>query len=118
MTLFDDAAGGPRRISLVKLASEIAGATSGIGMVAVEGEVHRPTQRGYIFFTLKDRAAQIAVYCPATRAGHCRVINGERVLVTGRLVWGAQRGQLQMEAVEVVPVGAGAVAALIAEVRA
>jgi len=39
-----------------------------VGKVVVEGEVHRPTRsgRGAIYFTLKDRAAQISVVCPST----------------------------------------------------
>src|SRR2546430_371599 len=104
--LFD--ADAPRRVSLVKLSGEIARSFAAIGRLTVEGEVHRPSRRpgGSIFFTLRDRAAQVAVWCPSARARRCRVVTGERVAVTGRLTWGNDRGQVTLEAEEVVPVGA------------
>src|SRR5262249_30053765 len=46
------------------------------------------------------------------------VVNGERVLVTGRITYDNQRGRLELTAEEVVPVGEGAVAAMVAEARA
>ena len=110
----------PRRLSLVRLAGEIARTLSTIGRVAVEGEVYRPqtSQAGRIYFVLRDRAAQLPVACPSRSARRCRAVNGERVLVVGTLVWGNDRGQLVLEAEEVTPVGEGAVAAMIAETRA
>ncbi|MGH9104520.1 MAG: exodeoxyribonuclease VII large subunit, partial [Acidimicrobiales bacterium] len=109
----------PRRLTLVRLAGEIARSLSGIGRVAVEGEVHRPkaSRGGWVYFTLRDRAAQLPVACPARHARRCRAVDGERVLVVGALVWGNDRGQLVLEAEEVTPVGEGAVAAMIAEAR-
>jgi len=122
MTLFDAAAPSPevRRVSLVRLSAEVARAAASVGRVAVEGEVHRPSNRpgGRIYFTLKDRAAQIKVTCPAARSKRCRVVAGERVEVSGRLEWVSGWGDLQLVADTVVPVGAGAVAAMIAEARA
>ena len=106
-----------RRLSLVRLSAEIAGATAQIGMVAVDGEVVRAVRRGRIYFTLRDRAAEIGVMCLPARASRCRVVDGERVTVTGRLQWDNSRGQLRLVAEEVVPVGAGAIAAMLAEVR-
>lgn len=108
-----------RRLSLVRLSGEIARSLAAISRIAVEGEVHRPSGRpgGRIWFTLRDRAAQITVTCPAARARNCRVVVGERVCVTGRLVYANDRGQVQLEAEEVVPVGAGAIAAAIVEAR-
>jgi exodeoxyribonuclease VII large subunit len=110
----------PRSISLVRLAGEVARSLAGIGRVAVEGEVHRPTtgKTGWVYFTLRDRAAQIPVVCPGKAARRCRVVSGERVLVVGLLEWSSDRGQLSLRAEEVTPVGAGAIAAMIAEVRA
>lgn len=118
--LFDrEAAGGVRRVTLNRLAAEIARAAAGIGRIAVEGEVVRPTRHpGGTYFTLKDRAAQLPIRCPARNSSRCRTVAGERVLVTGTLTWLNDRGQLQMVAEEVVPVGEGAIAALLAETRA
>jgi len=112
--------GAPRQLSLVRLAAEIARSLATVGRVAVEGEVYRPqtSRSGWVFFTLRDRAAQLPVACPSRHSRRCRAVNGERVLVVGTLVWLNDRGQLQLEAEEVTPVGEGAVAALIAETRA
>jgi exodeoxyribonuclease VII large subunit len=117
--LFPNDAEGPRRVSLVRLSREIAQAMAPVGVVAVEGEVHRPTRgaSGRVWFTLRDRVVQISVTCPANRAKRCRAVAGERVCVTGRLEWTTEQGRLQLVAEEVTPVGAGAVAAAIAEAR-
>lgn len=130
-TLFSAGPGGPgpgpggaavevRRVSLVRLSADIGRSVAGLGKILTEGEVVKPTLRpsGTIYFTLRDRAAQISVVCPASRARRCRVVHGERVGVTGALVWGSDRGQLQLAAEEVTPVGAGAIAAALAECRA
>ena len=120
MPLFDASEPGTvRRVSLVKLTAEIARSIAVVGRVAVEGEVHRPTRsgRGAIYFTLKDRAASLSVICPSSRASRCRVVAGERVSAVGTLSWSADRGQLSFVADEIVPVGAGAVAAMIADAR-
>ncbi|HXW78027.1 MAG TPA: exodeoxyribonuclease VII large subunit, partial [Acidimicrobiales bacterium] len=99
----------PRRVTLVRLSGEIARSLATIGRVAVEGEVHRPqkSRSGWTFFTLRDRAAQMPVVCPARNTRRCRTVDGERVLVVGSLVWGNDRGQLTLEAEEVTPVGEG-----------
>jgi exodeoxyribonuclease VII large subunit len=114
-----DAGAEVRRISLVRLSAEIGRAVGGLGRVLTEGEVVRPTVRpsGTIYFTLRDRSAQLSVMCPASRARRCRVVHGERVGVTGTLCWSVDRGQLSLSAEEVVPVGAGAIAAALAECR-
>ncbi|MHB8466613.1 MAG: exodeoxyribonuclease VII large subunit [Acidimicrobiales bacterium] len=128
VTLFDESsdragaggipADGPRPVSLVRLAALISRAATEIGRIAVEGEVHRPsTGVGRQWFTLKDRAAQVSVSVPAARRARCRVVAGERVSVTGRLEWVPAWGQLQLVAEEVVPVGEGAIAAMIEEAR-
>ena len=116
--LFDIDA-GPRRVSLVRLSGEIARSLATVGRIAVEGEVVKPSQHpGGTYFTLRDRAAQLSVRCPAARLARCRVVPGERVVVTGALAWMNERGQLQLVAEEVAPVGEGAIAALLEEVRA
>ena len=99
---------GERRVpaasALVRLAGEIARSLADIGRVAVEGEVYRPQtyRAGRTYFTLRDRAAQMPVSFPARVARRCRAVDGERVLVVGALVWGNDRGQLVLEAEEVL----------------
>jgi len=109
----------PRRVSLVRLSALVAQAAASIGRLTVEGEVHRPQtgRTGRQWFTLRDRAAQITVSVPNARRSRCRVVAGERVAVTGRLEWVNDWGQLQLLAEEVLPVGEGAIAAMIAEAR-
>lgn len=109
----------PRRVSLVRLSAEIARSAAGLGRVAVEGEVVKPvvTSSGRVYLTLRDRAARVRVACPAARAARCRTVHGERVRVTGRVEYLSDRGLLQLVAEEVVPVGAGAVAAAVQEAR-
>src|ERR1700678_505112 len=81
--------GDPRQVTLIRLAGEIARAMGGVGRIAVEGEVHRPTtsRGGWVFFTLRDRAAQIDVKVPAACARRSRTVAGERVCVAGALQW-------------------------------
>lgn len=120
LPLFDDQLPrAPRQVTLVRLSGEIARSLVGIGRIAVEGEVYRPTtsRGGWVFFTLRDRAAQIDVKVPAASARRSRIVAGERVSVVGSLQWANDRGQLNLAAEEVTPVGAGAIAALIAETR-
>jgi exodeoxyribonuclease VII large subunit len=108
-----------RRLSLVRLSSEIARSVATVGQVAVEGEVVQPgtSRSGAVYFTLRDRAAQITVVCPRARLGRCRTVHGERVCVTGTLGYVNERGLLQLFADEVTPVGEGAILAAIADVR-
>ena len=114
-----------RRLSLVRLSAEIARSVAGVGRVAVEGEVVHPgtartartARSGAVYFTLRDRAAQISVVCPRARLSKCRTVHGERVCVTGALGYSNERGQLQLVADEVSPVGEGAILAAIADVR-
>ncbi|HUR17368.1 MAG TPA: exodeoxyribonuclease VII large subunit [Acidimicrobiales bacterium] len=118
LRLFDEPRGDVRRLSLVRLSSEIARSVGGVGRVAVEGEVVMPRQHpGGTYFTLRDRTVQVSVRCPSSRAARCRTVAGERVVVTGAVTWIADRGQIQLVAEEVVPVGEGAIAAAIADRR-
>lgn len=108
-----------RTVTLVRLAGELARAMGGLGEVAVEGEVHRPrtTPSGWTFFTLRDRAAQVDVKVARKHAARCRAVAGERVRVTGTVEWTPDRGQVHLAATEVVPVGEGAIAALLEATR-
>ena len=118
LQLFDEPQDSVRRVSLVRLSSEIARSVAGMGRLAVEGEVVAPKQHpGGTYFTLRDRTVQVSVRCPATRLARCRTVAGERVLVTGVVAWLPERGQLQLVAEEVAPVGEGAIAAAIADRR-
>lgn len=121
MTLFDEVPerAPVRRVSLVRLSAEIARSLSAVGKVAVDGEVHQPKTRpnGRIYFTLRDRASQLSVTVPAARSKRAWVVDGQRVQVTGTLTWENGWGRVQLVAEEVVPVGAGAVAAMISEAR-
>lgn len=119
LPLFDaPEANGPRRVTLVRLSGEIARSLVGIGQIAVEGEVHQPKlYPGSSWFTLRDRAAQIDVRVPAGAARRSRIVDGERVQVVATLQWANERGRLHLVAESVVPVGAGAIAALIVEIR-
>ena len=119
-TLFDDAATSlPRRVTLVRLAGEIARCVATVGPITVEGEVYRPTatRGGWVYFTLRDRAAQIDVKMPASLTRSFRPTAGERVEVAATLQWSNDRGQLQLLAQAVIPVGAGAIAALLEATR-
>jgi exodeoxyribonuclease VII large subunit len=115
----DDSARTPRRVTLIRLAGEIARSLGGVGRIAVEGEVYRPTMSrgGWLFFTLRDRVAQIDVKVPAVHARRSRAVAGERVSVVGSLQWANDRGQVHLAADEVTPVGTGAIAELIADTR-
>ncbi|MGH9067558.1 MAG: exodeoxyribonuclease VII large subunit [Acidimicrobiales bacterium] len=107
------------RLSLVKLASEIARRLAALGRVSTEGEVVKPftTRSGRVYLTLRDRVAQVTVVCPPSVARRSRLVHGERVGVTGTLTWSTDRGQVHLVADEVVPVGAGAIAAALEETR-
>ena len=109
----------PRRLSLTRLMGEVARQLSLIGSVTVEGEVHQAKVYGggRTYFTLKDRTAQISVVVPAGRSRWARVRDGERVAVTGKMLMVADRGQLQFEAREVTPIGEGAIAQALADIR-
>src|SRR5580693_1297783 len=111
--------GRHRTVTLVRLAAEIARAVAAVGRISVEGEVHRPsrTGSGRVYFTLRDRAAQVTVMCPRAKVARCRTVAGERVCVSGMLTWINERGELLLVAEEVTPVGDGAVAAMVAESR-
>ncbi|MDQ1401778.1 MAG: exodeoxyribonuclease large subunit [Actinomycetota bacterium] len=120
MSLFSDsAANGPRRVSLIKLSAEIARAMAAVGRIEIEGEVASARVRpsGGVFFVLRDRNAQLRVWCKGAKARRTRIADGERVSVVGRLIWANDRGDLSLDADEVNPVGEGAIAAAIAERR-
>ena len=111
---------GVRQLTLTRLYAEVGRALTATGRVQVEGDVHdvRVTRQGAVWFTLRDRAYDLPVLVSAGKARKSRIADGERVAVTGRVTLQQRKVQMLMDAEEVVPVGEGAVAALLAEVRA
>lgn len=109
----------PRKLTLVRLAAEIARQVATIGVVSVEGEVHRPAtgRTGWVYFNLRDRVAEVRVVVPPKARRATRIVGGQRVCVVGSLEWVSDRANLQLKATEVTPVGAGAIAAMLAETR-
>jgi exodeoxyribonuclease VII large subunit len=81
------------------------------GDVWVEGEISnfRPAPSGHIYFTLKDADAQLPIVLFRRQAMllRFRPEDGLHVLVRGRVSVYEQRGQMQMVAETMEPVGAG-----------
>jgi exodeoxyribonuclease VII large subunit len=81
------------------------------GDVWVEGEISnfRPAPSGHLYFTLKDSEAQLPVVLFRRQAMllRFRPEDGLHVLVRGRVSVYEQRGQMQMVAETMEPVGAG-----------
>jgi len=81
------------------------------GDIWVEGEIsnYRPAPSGHIYFTLKDAGAQLPVVLFRRSATllRFRPEDGLHVLVRGRLSIYEQRGQMQLVAETIEPVGAG-----------
>lgn len=81
------------------------------GDVWVQGEIsnHRPAPSGHVYFTLKDAGAQLPVVLFRRQAllQRFRPEDGLHVLVRGRVSVYEQRGQMQLVAETMEPVGAG-----------
>jgi exodeoxyribonuclease VII large subunit len=81
------------------------------GDVWVEGEISnfRPAPSGHIYFTLKDAEAQLPIVLFRRQATllRFRPEDGLHVLVRGRVSVYEQRGQMQLIAETMEPVGAG-----------
>jgi exodeoxyribonuclease VII large subunit len=81
------------------------------GDVWVEGEISnfRPAPSGHVYFTLKDADAQLPIVLFRRQAMllRFRPEDGLHVLVRGRVSIYEQRGQLQLVAETMEPVGAG-----------
>ena len=81
------------------------------GDVWVEGEIsnYRPAPSGHVYFTLKDADAQLPVVLFRRQATllRFRPADGLHVLVRGKVSVYEQRGQLQLVAETMEPVGAG-----------
>ena len=81
------------------------------GDVWVEGEIsnYRPAPSGHVYFTLKDAEAQLPIVLFRRQAVllRFRPEDGLHVLVRGRVSVYEQRGQMQLVAETMEPVGAG-----------
>ena len=81
------------------------------GDVWVEGEISnfRPAPSGHVYFTLKDAGAQLPIVLFRRQATllRFRPADGLHVLVRGRMSVYEQRGQMQLVAETMEPVGAG-----------
>ena len=81
------------------------------GDVWVEGEIsnYRPAPSGHVYFTLKDADAQLPIVLFRRQATllRFRPEDGLHVLVRGRVSVYDQRGQMQLVAETMEPVGAG-----------
>jgi exodeoxyribonuclease VII large subunit len=81
------------------------------GDVWVEGEIsnYRPAPSGHLYFTLKDAGAQlpIVLFRGQARLLRFRPEDGLHVLVRGRVSVYEQRGQMQLVAETMEPVGTG-----------
>jgi exodeoxyribonuclease VII large subunit len=90
--------------------------------VWVEGEISnsRPAPSGHIYFTLKDAEAQLPVVLFRRQALllRFRPEDGLHVLVRGRVSIYPQRGQLQLVAETMEPVGAGSLQLAFEQLKA
>ena len=84
----------------------------GYADVWVEGEISnfRPAESGHLYFTLKDGGAQLRVvmFRSQARLLRFRPENGMQILARGRVTIYDARGEVQLSAEFLEPVGAGA----------
>jgi len=92
------------------------------GDVWVEGEIsnYRPAPSGHVYFTLKDADAQLPVVLFRRQAMllRFRAEDGLHVLVRGRVSVYEQRGQMQLVAETMEPVGAGSLQLAFEQLKA
>jgi exodeoxyribonuclease VII large subunit len=92
------------------------------GDVWVEGEISnfRPAPSGHVYFTLKDADAQLPVVLFRRQAMllRFRPEDGLHVLVRGRVSVYEQRGQMQLVAETMEPVGAGSLQLAFEQLKA
>ena len=90
--------------------------------VWVEGEIsnYRPAPSGHVYFTLKDGDAQLPVVLFRRQAMllRFRPEDGLQILVRGRVSVYEQRGQMQLVAEFVEPVGAGSLQIAFEQLKA
>ncbi len=96
-----------------------------LGRVWVEGQVTQVVRRpgmGTVFLTLRDPVADVSLRVTAPRAVCDAVgpalVDGARVVVWGKPAFHPGRGTLALAAVEIRPLGAGALLARLEQLRA
>ncbi len=106
----------PRQLRRIWPVRELVGQVRSLieqeyGDVWVEGEIsnYRPAPSGHLYFTLKDAEAQLPIVLFRRQAMllRFRPEDGLHVLVRGRVSVYEQRGQMQLVAETMEPVGAG-----------
>jgi exodeoxyribonuclease VII large subunit len=120
---FEEAKPPQRRIWKVseltaELRSEVERAFSDLW---IEGEISdlRPAASGHIYFTLKDDSAQLSVvlFRSQARLLRFRPEDGLHILLRGRLSVYEQRGQIQIVAEHIEPMGAGSLQLAFEQVK-
>lgn len=108
--------GDPRVYSVREIVGELKQLLeSGYPSVIVQGEITdcRPPANGHIYFRLKDTGAQlkVAFFANRPRAAGLTLENGISVQVEGEITIYPGRGEMQLVAERIVPVGFGALQA-------
>jgi exodeoxyribonuclease VII large subunit len=122
--IFPEAPANPRRVWRVgQLVGEVRNHIEReYADVWVEGEVsnYRPAPSGHVYFTLKDGDAQLPVVMFRRQALllRFRLEDGLQILVRGRVSVYEQRGQMQLVAEFVEPVGAGSLQIAFEQLKA
>jgi exodeoxyribonuclease VII large subunit len=111
MSLFDDLERRP--LSVSELTAQVRGALEGrFASVWVEGEISNfvESRAGHWYFTLKDEGAQLRAACFRNVNARIRFTPGDGLLVRlrGRLTVFDPKGEYQLAADSIEPVGAGA----------
>jgi exodeoxyribonuclease VII large subunit len=113
-------ASDPKIWSVGELVRQVRGLVErSYGQITVEGEISnwRPAASGHCYFTLKDRDAQLSIVMFRRQASLLRFApkDGDAVRLRGQLSVYESRGQMQLVAETMEPLGLGA---LLAAVRA
>lgn len=117
--------GTQRPLSVSQLSASIEGALSeGLPRrISVRGEISGLKDQTHWYFTLKDEHAVIScvMFASAARKQSLRPVNGDEVIVTGRVEYWAKGGRIQLYAERIESVGQGSLEKqyqqLVAELR-
>jgi exodeoxyribonuclease VII large subunit len=112
----------PRVWSVGALVRQVRGLVErSYGAVSVEGEISnwRPAASGHCYFTLKDDVAQLSIVMFRKQASLLRFKpkDGDAVRLRGQLSVYESRGQMQLVAESMQPMGLGALLAAVRELK-